>query len=188
MQINLPPSKSSILPHAAVRVSLIKAQIGPWHHCLSTFHGAPKLTGKPPNSRTLPDPRLPFQPHPLPELISPGHRVSATSDKQPCSLTAWNALLPPLCSRLLSSTGTVHVSSISVAVKPSISVALPVPPRLVHPCHHPVTCIMVICFLPTSSKNESLVFYLDTPLPATQAPSTVSGHSIFLVNVGRMKG
>lgn len=85
--------------------------MGPWHHCLSTFDGAPKPPGKHPNSWTLPDPRIPFQPHPLPELISPGCHVSATSDKQPCSLTAWNALLPPLPSRLLSSTGTIHVSA-----------------------------------------------------------------------------
>lgn len=76
-----------------------------------------------------------------------GHHVSAPSDAQPCSLTACDAILPTLPSRLLSGSGTVmrpllcevlHVHGSAPATAPCAS--LP----------HPVTCIRICshAFLP----------------------------------------
>lgn len=99
-----------------------------------------------PNSWTPSNPRVPFQP--------------AASQEQPCSLMAREASLPPLLSRLSSSTAPLQ--------------SLPYP-LLCHPygtfvpCHPPSHMLMIICLqhLPASHPprtNPSLPILVYFPL------------------------
>lgn len=158
-----------------------KAQLWPWHHCLNVFRGPGT------SSLGVQIPEHCPTPECLSSLISPGHHGSAASDQQPYSLTAWEAPL------LLCPVDCVQVQAqllASSCVKPSTSIALP-PPQ--HPCT-PVTTqsrglwLFAHVFLPTPQEWIPRFLPWDTsPPPATPAPSTAPGHSIFLVNVGRMR-